>query len=153
MRGHEIELLSEIGQGGLALDAADYAPHPEQFRGGAEKRLAVCVEPKGIVSEVFADVEKIAGTRAEIENAQWLRAVEPKVLGAFYVDVDPINDVFETIDLRRTGPIRIFVAQISKLQPIDVVQNAVFVDRMGQPADVLRRAGEYFAGKQLVELA
>src|SRR4029077_7798764 len=110
MRGHEIELLSEIGQGGLALDAADRAPHPEQFRGGAEKRFTVCVESKGFVSEVFADVEKIAGTRAEIENAQWLRSVEPKVLGAFYVDVDPINDVFETIDLRRTGPIRVLMA-------------------------------------------
>src|SRR5256885_15173280 len=43
---------------------------------------------------------------------------------ALHVDVDPINDVLEPIDLRRAGAKRIFVAQISKLQPIDIVERS-----------------------------
>jgi len=102
---------------------------------------------------MFADVEEVACARPEIENAQRLSAVEPEVLGALYVYVDPINDVFETIDLRRAWLIRIFVPQISKLDPIDVVQNSTLVDWVGQSAQMFGRAGESVAGKQLLELA
>jgi len=151
--GHEIEFSPEIGQRSLPLDVTDNARHSEQLSRCAEKRFAACIEAENIMAEAFANVEKITRARAEIENAQRRRAIEPKVLRPLDIDFYPINDVFETIDLRRTRSIRIFVAQISKLHPIDIVQNAVFVDRMCQSAEMFPGAGEQVGRKEFPKLA
>src|SRR5438874_2172467 len=102
---------------------------------------------------MFADVKEITGAAAKIEYPQRRRAIEPKVLGALDVDVDPISDVLETIDLRRPGPIRILVAQIFKLKPIDVVQNPALVDGMGSSAEMFERAREELFRKNFPKLA
>ena len=130
MRGHEIKFLVELGQGSLSLNPADDARNIEQLSRCPEKRLVVDVESENVVAEIFADVKEVAGPTAEIENVQRLRAVEPKVLGALDVDVDPINDVFEAIDLRGAGPIRILVAQAFELKPVDVIQQTALIDGM-----------------------
>ncbi len=151
--GNEVELAAKIRKRRLSFDAADDARDPEQLSGCGEKGFGVGVEAKNIVAKMLADVEEVTRAAAEIENSRWRSTVEPQILRALDVNPDPICDIFETIDLRRTRPVRIFVAQVSELQPIDIVQNLAFVDWMGQPADVFRSAGEYFAGKQLLELA
>src|SRR5207248_3566519 len=91
---------------------------------------------------MFADIKEVTGATAKIENAQRRRAIEPKVLGALDVDVDPISDVFEAIDLRRAGPIRVLLAQVLKFHPIDVVQNPALIDGMGGAAEMFERARE-----------
>src|SRR5947207_1446708 len=143
----------KIGQGSLPFDSSDGARNVEQFNRGAETRFAISVESENVVPEMFADVEKITRARAEIENAQRRRAIEPQVLRAFHIDVDPISNVFEAVDLGRAGPVRIFVAQISKLKPIDVVQNPTFVDRMERAAEMFERAGQELCRKKFAKLA
>src|SRR5437899_8794727 len=59
------------------------------------------------MAEEFADVKEVTGAAAEIDNAHRRGAVEPKVLRTLDVDLDPINDVLETIDPRRAWPIRV----------------------------------------------
>src|SRR2546421_5009015 len=101
---------------------------------------------------MFADIKEVTGATAKIENVQRRRAVEPKVLGALDVDVDPINDVFEAIDLRRAGSIRIFVTQLFELKPIDVVQDFTLVDRMRDAAKMFGRAREEFFREKFSKL-
>src|SRR2546423_848860 len=96
---------------------------------------------------MFADVEEIAGAAAEIENVEWSRAIEPEVLGALDVDVDPISDVFEAIDAPRARAIRKLLAQPLKLRPINVGQYPTFIDGMRPTAEMFGRAGEKFARK------
>src|SRR6185436_15109948 len=96
--GHEIERLVKIGQGSLVFDSADDARNIEQFDRCPKKRFVIGVESEHVVPEMFADVKKVTRAAAEIENTQRRRAVEPEVLRALDVDVDPINDVFEAID-------------------------------------------------------
>src|SRR5205814_1259710 len=96
VRGHEVERLMKIGQGSLSFDPSDHALHVQQFGRRAKKWFAIGVETENVVSETFADVKKVTGATAKIENAQGRRTVEPEVLRALDVDVDPINDVFET---------------------------------------------------------
>ena len=152
MPGDEIKFLAEIRKRSLPLDTADHARHAEQFGGCAEQWFAIGVEPEDGMPEIFADVEKVACARAEIENPQRRRAVEPEVLRALDVDVDPINDVFEPIDLGRAWPIRVLVTQVSEFQPIDAIQDLALVDWMQQPAEMFGRAGKGIAGKQLLKL-
>src|SRR5207237_2415996 len=100
MRSDEIERLMKIGQESLSFDSADHARNAKQLRRGAKKRFVVRVEAERVMAEQLADVKKIAGAAAKIENAQGRCAVEPKVLRALDIDVDPIHDVFETVDSR-----------------------------------------------------
>src|SRR5256885_2440961 len=109
MRSDEIEFFTEVGQGNLPFDSADDPRNIEQRSRRAEERLVVGIESEHVVPEMFADVKEVTRAAAKIENAQRRRAIEPQVLGALDVDVDPISDVFKAIDLRRAGPIRILV--------------------------------------------
>ena len=143
----------KIGQGSLSSDSPDHSRHIEQRNRGPEKWIIIGIEAKNVMPKMFADVEEIAGAAAEIENVERRRAVEPKVLRALDVDVDPISDVFEAIDLRRPGPIRILMAQIFKLKPIDVVQNPALVDGMGSAAEMFERAREELFREKFSKLA
>ena len=105
------------------------------------------------MSEMFADEKEVTRPRAKVENVQRRRAVEPKVLRALDVDVDPVSDVFKAINLRRAGPIRILVAQVSKLKPIDVVQNPALVDGMSGAAEMFERAREELFRKKFSKFA
>ena len=147
VRSHEIEFRPEIGQGSLPFDSADDARNIEERSGGAEKRLVVGIEAENVVAEIFANVEKVAGAAAKIDNSHWWRAIEPKILGALDIDLDPVNNIFETVDPRRAWPIRILLAQLLELRAIECFQNALFVDGMRSATEMFKRAGEEIGRK------
>ena len=153
MSGHEIERLMKIGEGSLAFDSPDNARNVEQFNCRAEERFPVVVESKDVMTEMFADIKEVSGARSQIENAQRRRAVEPEVLRALDVNVDPINDVFETIDLGRARPKWVFVPQFFELEPIDVIQHPAFVDRVAGPPEMFGRAREELFREKFAKLA
>jgi len=142
VRGHEIEFSTEIGRGSLSLDLTNNARNVEQLSGGAEERFVVGIETKDVMAEEFADVKKVTGAATKIEDAQRRRAIEPKVLGALDIDVDPIDDVLETIDAGRAGLIRKLLAQSFELGAVELFRNAASVDGMGGTAEMFERAGE-----------
>jgi hypothetical protein len=69
MRGHEVEPLSEVGQGDLGADSRDHALDAQKIGCAAEKRLVVGIKAEPLMSEVSTNVEKITGAAAKIENA------------------------------------------------------------------------------------
>ena len=99
VRGHEIERLMEIGQGSLPFDSTDHARNIENLSGRAEERFVVSVEAENVMTKTFADVKKVTGTASKIDNAQRRRTIEPKILRALDVDLDPISNVLESVDL------------------------------------------------------
>ena len=94
------------------------------------------------MAERFANVKEVPGAAAKIENAQRRRAIQPKILRALDVDVDPIGKVFEAIDLRRARSIRILLAQLFELRAVERVKDAAFVDGVRRTAEMFERAGE-----------
>src|SRR5262249_45076651 len=140
--GHEIEFSAEIGQGSLSLDLTNDARNVEQLSRRTKKRFVVGIETEDVMAKKFADVAKVTGAATKIEDAQRRRAIEPKVLGALDIDLDPIDDVLETIDSRRAGPIRKLLAQSFELGAVELFQNAASVDGMGGTAEMFERAGE-----------
>ena len=111
MSGDKIEFLAEIGQRCLWVDSRDDAANMEELSCTAEKRFVVGVEAESLVAEEAAEVKKITRAAAKIENVQWWRAIEPKVLHALDVDADPVGCVFVGVDLSGVRPIRITLAQ------------------------------------------
>jgi len=99
VRGHEIERLMEIGQGSLPFDSTDHAWNIENLSGRAEERFVVSVEAENVMTKTFTDVKKVTGTASKIDNAQRRRTIEPKILRALDVDLDPISNVLESVDL------------------------------------------------------
>jgi hypothetical protein len=147
VRGHEIEFPAEIGQGSLSLNSTDDARNIEQGSRRAEKRLVISVEAENVVAEIFANVEKVAGAAAKIDNPHWRRAIEPKVLGALDIDLDPVNNIFEAVDPRRAWPIGILLPQLLELCALECFQNALFVDGMRSATEMFERAGEEIGRK------
>ena len=74
------------------------------------------------MTKLLANVEKISRPTAEIENAQWRVAIEPQILGALDIDLEPVVDVGKTIDARRVRPLRVTGAQIVPRFAIDAVR-------------------------------
>jgi hypothetical protein len=131
----------------LSLDPTDNARNIEERSGGAEERLVISVEAENVVAEIFANIEKVAGAAAKIDNPDWWRAIEPKILGALDIDLDPVNNIFETVDPRRAWPIGILLPQFLELRAIQCFQNAPFVDGMGSATEMFERAGEEIGRK------
>ena len=153
MRGYKIELLMKIGEGSLSFNPANDARNIEQLSRRAKERFGIGVEAENVVAEKFANVKEVTGAAANVENVQWRRPVEPKILRPLDVDLDPVSNVFEAVDLRRAWPIRIFVSQVSKLEPVDVVQNPTLVDGMHPAAEMFGSAGEELGREKFPELA
>lgn len=107
---YQIEFSSEIGQGRLGLDASDDTTNVEELGRAAEERFRICVESQPFVTEEPAEIEKIASAAAKIENLQWRRTIEPKVLRALNVHADPVHCVFVGVDFARVGPVGITLA-------------------------------------------
>lgn len=87
--------------------------------------MIVQVETKHIVAEVFANVEKITGATAEIENLKGRSAIEPNILCAFNVNSHPVRNVGETVDLGRVRALRIPGAKLGHLAGIERFQNTL----------------------------
>jgi len=153
VRGNEVESSPKVGKGSLSFDSTDDARNPEQVSRGAEKRFVIGVEAKNVVSEKFADVKEVTGAAAEIENAQWSRAIEPKILSALDVDIDPVNDVLEAIDSGRARAVRELIAQLFELCAIQCFENTAAVNRMDGAAEMFERAREELGRKKFPELA
>ena len=111
MTSDEIEFFSEIGQRCLRMDSRDDSANPEQLRRAAEKQLFIYVQAESFVAKEAADVEKITGAAAQVENIKRRRAIEPQVLDMLDVNADPVRCVFVGVDSSRVGPVRIMLAQ------------------------------------------
>ena len=111
------------GKGTCGSILKNHATHSEQRSCFAEKRLLVDVDADAFVTKLLADVEKISGPAAEIENAQRRAAIEPQILGAFDVDLEPVIDVGKAIDPRRAGSLRVARAQVVPRFAIDAAEN------------------------------
>ena len=153
VRGDEIEFLSKIGQGSLPFDSTDDARYVQEGKRRAEHRIVIGIEAERVVAKISADEKEVTRAAAEIENARWWRAIEPNVLRAFNVDVDPIRDILEAIDPRRTGPIRKLLAQLLEFRAIQTCQNARTTHWMQRSAGMFPDTGQRIARKQFLELA
>ena len=76
-----------------------------------EKRLVVGIEAEPLVTEEPADVKEISGAASKIEDAHRRATIEPEILGALHVDVDPVGGVLIRVDPSGVGPMRIMLAQ------------------------------------------
>src|SRR4029077_13394788 len=105
------------------------------------------------MSEILADIKEISATAAKIENALRRSAIEPEILRAFHIDLDPVWDVGEPIDLRKIRPTRIMLAEFGDFGAIDRCQNAAGADRMSRAAGMFVNALQSFGGEKLVNFA
>src|ERR1700736_4579160 len=110
------------------------------------------IESDPIVSEVPYHVEEIAGTAAQIENAQGRRTVEPEILSAFDIDANPVVGIVEPVDPGRVRRVWIFFAQPGELFSIKRRENSIGIDRMHPTAGMFPHAVQRFAGKQFSKL-
>ena len=109
--GDEIEFSCNVRQRCLRTDAANHAANTEELCRPAEERFLISIEAESFVPEELAEIEKITGAAAKIENVQRWRTVQPKVLHTLDVYVDPVSGIFIGIDLPCIGPVRITLAQ------------------------------------------
>ena len=107
----EIEFFSKVWQRGLRIDSRDHAMDTEELSCAAKERVVVGVKTKSFVTEEPAEVKKITRAAAKIENLEWRRAIEPKVLYPLDVDTDPVGCVFVSINLSGIGSVRIALTQ------------------------------------------
>ena len=126
----EIEFFAEIGQGNTRLDSPNNSRHVEVFRHRPEERIIVEIETQTAVSEELADIEKISGTGAEVENAQRRRTIEPEILGTTDIDVDPMCHILPGIGLASAGPARVVLGDSGDFSRINGGQNAFRIDWM-----------------------
>src|SRR5205809_4953390 len=129
------------------MHQSDNARKIKEGSGGAEERHVVGIEDENLVAEALADVEKITGAAAKIDNPDWWRAIDPKILGTLDIDLDPVNNIFEAVDPRRAWPIGILLPQLLELRAIQCFQNALFVDGMRSATEMFERAGEEIGRK------
>ena len=63
------------------------------------------------MAEETAEVKKITGAAAQIENLKRRCAIEPQVLEMFEVDAEPVGCVFIGVDPSRVRPVGIMSPQ------------------------------------------
>ena len=124
MRSNEVEFFAEVRQRGLCIDARDDAADAKQLSRAAEERFVIGVQSETFVAEESAEVEKITGSAAKIQDVKRRRAVKPEVLHALYVDADPVVRVFIRVDLSRVRPIGIKLAQSYQFRSINRGEDA-----------------------------
>ena len=112
MSGDEVEFSSQIGQRRLRSDSCNHAANAEELGCAAEERFVVRVEAESFMAEELAEVEKITGAAAKIENLKRRRAIKPKVLHMLDIDADPVGCVLVSVDPSRVRPIWIMFAQL-----------------------------------------
>ena len=89
----EIEFFSKIRQGNKFPNAPHDAFHAEQRDRLVEHRHIVNIQTDGIVTEQFADMEKIPAARADIENAATSAKIEFQIVNSLEVGVQPCVQV------------------------------------------------------------
>jgi len=153
MRSNEIELFAQIRQRRLRIDSRDDTANAEELGRPAEKRFVIRVEPETLVAKHPAEIEKITGAAAEIQNVEWRRPIKPEVLHALYVHANPVVGILVSVDLSRVRPIRILFPQPYQLRFIYRGENPSRAYRVRPSASVLPQAFRGVATKELLEFA
>ena len=153
MRGDEIKFFAEIRQRRLWINSRDDAANAEELSCAAEKRFIVGVEPYSFVAEKPTEVKKVTRAAAKIENLQRRRAIEPKILHALDVDVDPVGRVFVGVDSSRVRPVRITFSQLFQFGSINRGEHPSRAHRVRPATSVFPQALGRVAGKELLEFA
>ncbi len=153
MTSDEIELLSEIRQRRLRIDSRDDSANPEELCRAAPKWVVVRVQAESFVAKETAEVKKVPGATAQVENVKWRRAIEPEVLDVLDVNADPVRCVFVGVDSSRVGPVRIVSAQPFQFRLINRGEDPSRANGMSPAADVLPQALQSVERKQFLEFA
>ena len=103
----EIEFFAEIGQGNARIDSPNNSRHVEVFRHRPEEWIIIEVETEAAVSEELADIEKISGAGSKVQDAQWRGTIEPEILCAADIDVDPMCRILPGVGLARARAARV----------------------------------------------
>ena len=151
MRDDEIEFFSEIGQRRVRIDSSHDATNAEKFCRAAEKRFVIGIEPQTFVAEQTAEIEKITGAAAEIQDVERPRPIKPEVLHALYVNANPVVGVLIGVDLSRVRSIRIMFAQSYQFRLINRRENASRAYRVRPAANMLPQTFRRVAGKKLLK--
>ena len=98
--GDDVEFLARIGKRNKSLDSGYDSLESKQLGDFREHRRITQVETEHVVAEQAANVEKIPGAAAEIENPFGRRNIEFELANASNVDVDP------TLEMKILRPVR-----------------------------------------------
>ena len=133
VRGDEIEFFSEIGQGNKSAHAPDDALNAEHRNRFVEHRHVVDIQTNGVVSQQFADVEKISAARSDIENAAATAEIELKIANSLQVGFEPGRQI--EIFGRRVARIIHAITRpyFFKLLAIDGFDDRVRAETFGDP--------------------
>ena len=126
----EVEFFAEIGQGNASIDSPNNSRHVEVAGHCPEKWIIANVETETAVSKELTDIEKISGAGSEVENAQWRGAIEPEILGAADIDVDPMCRILPGVGLAGAEPARVMLGDPGDFNWINTRQNALGIDWM-----------------------
>jgi len=151
MRSNEVEFFAEVRQRGLCIDARDDAANAKQLGRAAEERFVIGIQSETFVAEKSAEVEKITGSAAKIQDVERRRAVKPEVLRTLYIDANPVVGVLVRIDLSRVRPIGIKLAQSYQFRSINRGEDASRTYGMRPTTNMLPQALCRVAGKELLE--
>ena len=152
MTSDEIEFFPKIRQRRLRIDSRNEPANAEELCRAAPKWVVVRIQAESFVTKETAEIEKITGATAQVENVKWRRAVEPQILDVLDVDADPVRCVFVGVDSSRVGPVRIMFAQPFQFRLINRAENPLRAHGMSPAADVLPQALRSVEGKELLDL-
>ncbi len=142
MRRDEIKLALEFWQRPECIDARDDSRHFEKLGQFPKHWERIHVEPKHFVVERFADVEKITGAAADIEDTARRRVIELELARALHVDAHPLAqvEVFRR-RIRRGGWIGILAANFLEALRIDRFDDRAGGHARGEASVAQKRAG------------
>ena len=100
-----------------------------------------------------AEIEKITGAAAEIQDVERRRAIKPEVLYAFYIDANPVVGVLVGVDLSRVRPIRVLFAQPYQFRFIYRGENPSGAYRVRPAGSMLPQTLRRVAGKKLLKFS
>ena len=105
------------------------------------------------MAEQAAEIEKISGAAAEVQDVERRRAIKPEVLYALYVNADPVIGVLVGVDLSRVRSIRVMFAQPYQFRFIYRGENPSGAYRVRPAASVFPQAFRGVAGKELLKFS
>ena len=83
----------------------------------------------------------------------WWAAIEPQILGALDVDLEPVIDVGKAIDPGRTRSVGIACAQVIPRFAINAVADFLRINRMRPAFGVIPKTLQRFGGEEFLNFA
>jgi len=112
----------------------------------------VGIEPEDLMAEESANVKKISGATPNIQNLQRWGPIQPKILGSFHIDADPVLSVLKPIDPWRMRPRGMAFSLSGKFCAINRGKNGTSINWMYSAAGVFPEALQNFTRKQFPKL-